>query len=104
MTTRPWNHESGVFTCGTCDGLQVVASQRRGTVDDPCPEVRCPDCIGVPVECQVCGNDLDVTGYDCLVCDTVNELPDLDDAAACEFANSIIRACAAKRAFGKASA
>ena len=55
---KTWNHESGVFTCGTCDGLQVVASHRRGTVDDPYPEVPCPYCPDAPVECKVCGNDL----------------------------------------------
>jgi len=69
MTTRPWNHESGV-------------DERT-------------------LECKVCANPIMVYGYECFACDSVNELPVLDDAAACEFANSIIRACAAKRAFGK---
>lgn len=77
MTKQSWNYHSGIHSCATCDGLGTVASMRRPTVDDPYPESPCPDCDGEyhEAECKVCGSTLEVAGYDCIVCQSVAELP-----------------------------
>lgn len=76
-TIRPWNWDSEVRVCGTCDGMGVVPSHRRPSVDDPYPEDPCPDCDGEHLpECQVCGFEHEVKGYDCFVCDMVAALSD----------------------------
>lgn len=74
---RPWDYHSGVHCCATCNGLGTVPAHRRATVDDPYPENNCPDCDGDyhEAECDVCGSMLEVTGYDCLICATVAEIP-----------------------------
>jgi len=81
---RPWNYHSGVHNCATCNGLGVVSSQTRATTWDPYPETPCPDCDGVEheAECAVCGSTLEMAGYDCFVCQTVDELPANVDADA----------------------
>ena len=67
-----WNERSHVKVCETCNGDGVVAAYRRPTVDDPYPDDPCPDCDGPhEPECEVCGYNLEVEGYDCLVCETV---------------------------------
>ena len=76
-TTKPraWNHNSQVVCCEFCDGLGVIHSQRKATTEDPYPEQPCENCDGPhEPECEVCGYDLVVSGYDCLVCDTVSGL------------------------------
>ncbi|MDT0507511.1 hypothetical protein [Novosphingobium sp. MMS21-SN21R] len=47
--------------------------------------------------CKVCGFDIQVTGYDCLVCQTVAELPDdaLNPVSAVHMAASVNRAITA---------
>lgn len=74
---RPWDYNSGVHSCGTCNGLGVVCSQTRATTWDPYPEIACPDCDGQHVEaaCDVCGSTIEAKGYDCLICSMVNDLP-----------------------------
>jgi len=73
-----WNRYSHVKSCATCHGDGVVHAYRRQTVNDPYPEDRCPDCDGPhEPECEVCGYNLIVDGYDCLVCETVAALDNL---------------------------
>lgn len=74
---RPWNFHSEVKHCGTCDGIGRVASHRQPTTWDPYPETTCDDCGGRegPEPCEVCGSELHVPGYDCFVCQMVDELP-----------------------------
>ena len=74
--SKPWNYHSHVTACTTCNGHGAVASQRPRTVSDPYPEDRCTDCDGEPhePECEVCGYNLPVAGFDCLACDTVANL------------------------------
>ena len=76
-TTKPraWNHNSQVTCCVVCEGTGTVRSQRKASINDPYPERPCEDCDGQRApECEVCGYDLLVLGYDCLVCDTVGNL------------------------------
>lgn len=78
MATRhPWNHYSVVRCCTVCEGLGFVAASRRPTIDDPYPTKPCECRLGHHgPECAVCGYDFEVTGYDCLACDTVAGLTD----------------------------
>ena len=71
-----WNSKSWVRpVCDTCEGQGMVHSYRRATVDDPYPESPCPDCDGPSEpECEVCGYDLEVDGFDCLACETAASL------------------------------
>lgn len=71
-----WNRHSGVLACATCGGHGTFHSMRRATVNDPYPESPCPDCDGQEhyPECEVCGFDQEVAGFDCLACDTVEQL------------------------------
>lgn len=70
-----WNQNSNVTVCHTCEGAGVVPSFRPATIDDPYPEVTCPDCDGEhSPKCEVCGFDQALLGYDCLACDTVAAL------------------------------
>lgn len=72
---KPWNYHSHVKACPTCEGEGTVAAYRRPTTWDPYPENPCPDCDGPnEPECEVCGYNLPVAGYDCLACDTVAAL------------------------------
>ncbi len=88
----PWNYHSHVKACATCEGAGRIPSQRRASTWDPYPETACPDCEGEhEPECAVCGYNLPVAGYDCLVCDTVaalhqHELKAFDRVA---FANAV---------------
>lgn len=70
-----WHGKSGVSHCSTCDGIGKVASQRISTINDPYPEADCPDCSGEHGPCAVCGFEIPIPGYDCLVCDMVLEIP-----------------------------
>lgn len=72
---RPWDYNSGVHSCGTCNGLGTVEAFRRATVDDPYPENPCPDCDGYEAACDVCGSTIEAKGYDCLICAMVNDFP-----------------------------
>ncbi len=74
--TRPWDYYSGVHSCATCNGLGTVAASRRPTTWDPYPESPCPDCDGEhEAACDVCGSEIHAAGYDCIVCQMVDELP-----------------------------
>ena len=76
-TTKPraWNYNSQVTCCPFCDGAGVVYSQRKASTEDPYPEQPCDACDGPHgPECEVCGYDLVVSGWDCLVCDAVSGL------------------------------
>jgi hypothetical protein len=84
--------------CGTCDGHGEVASDRAAHASDPFPTEQCPDCDGPHgPKCEVCGYNLQVAGFDCLVCDTVShlhrhELTELDPDA---FVNAMRHALSA---------
>ena len=101
MTTpRPWNHYSVVTCCDTCEGAGVIAHYRQPTTNDPYPERPCHDCDGEHVaECPVCGFGLEVSGYDCLACETIASLTDKDFAKLndSELAGAIMRAAAMRR-------
>lgn len=73
----PWNFRSEVQHCTTCEGSGRVASQARPSVWNPYPETECNDCGGREgcAPCEVCGSEVHVPGYDCFVCQCVDELP-----------------------------
>lgn len=100
-TPRPWNYYSVVSACNTCEGVGRIASHRRPTINDPYPDTTCPDCDGAVrlPECEVCGYGLEVSGYDCLACDTIASLTDKDFAKLndAELAWTIMRAAAMRR-------
>lgn len=61
---RSWNCYSAVSDCNECDGH---GEYRNG--------VTCHDCHGSGhTPCPVCGFDVPVAGYDCLVCYAVGEM------------------------------
>lgn len=96
---RPWDYNSGVHSCATCNGLGVVASQTRATTWDPYPEVACPDCDGEhEAACDVCGSTIEAKGYDCLICALVNDLPADALGRGDEVANAIKSAMGARLA------
>lgn len=75
MATK-WNEKSGVTVCGPCQGSGKIWSNRRPTVDDPYPEKACKSCDGEHLpECPVCGFQHVVPGFDCIVCETVYNIP-----------------------------
>ena len=79
MAQRPWNYRSHVKCCTECEGTGWVRAVRRATIDDPYPESPCDNCSGEhEPECEVCGYDLPVEGYDCLACETVAALNESD--------------------------
>lgn len=97
---RPWDYLSGVSRCETCEGRGKVHSFRRATTWDPYPEVDCPDCDGEhEPECEVCGCEIIVSGYDCIACNIVSDLPaaDLNPASIDRFVAAIKAAAAARR-------
>lgn len=73
----PWNFRSEVQLCDTREGTGRVASHARPSVWDPYPETKCSDCGGREGAgpCSVCGSELHVRGYDCFICQAVDELP-----------------------------
>ena len=76
-TTKPraWNYNSQVACCVVCEGTGLVYSHRKALINDPYPEQPCENCDGPhKPECEVCGYDLVVSGWDCLACDTVSGL------------------------------
>jgi len=75
-----WNHASGVIPCTLCEGRGTVWNGKGLGGNDPESwDIDCPDCEGHGHEpCKVCGFDMVVAGYDCLVCDTVYALTDKD--------------------------
>lgn len=74
-----WNYNSVVTFCTECNGAGVVRAHRAATINDPYPECECDCGLGEhePV-CEVCGFNQPITGYDCLVCDTVSSLVESD--------------------------
>lgn len=100
-TTRPWNYYSEVRCCETCNGIGLIPSSCRPTVDDPYPEQPCPDCEGAAVpECEVCGFTQQINGFDCLACETAYNMSDREAAAfdVKAFAEALAQALAARRA------
>lgn len=89
-----WNRFSHVTACPDCLGAGVVhaypLSIRRAI---------CECGLGEHLpECQVCGYNLEVAGYDCLACDTVASL----DASALKYFDADAFAAAIKVALAKA--
>jgi hypothetical protein len=77
MTT--WNRYSAVTHCPDCEGTGYVAAYTRASVDNPYPERPCDCGLGQhEAECEVCGFNQYIAGYDCLVCDTVAGILDAD--------------------------
>jgi DnaJ-class molecular chaperone len=97
---RPWNADSGVLTCSSCDGAGAVWNGRgKGGNDPDSWSVPCPACHGAGKHaCAVCGFAVEVAGYDCLVCDTVNGIADAEagDIVVNDFAECLARAIIAK--------
>jgi len=70
---KAWNHLSEVTACTQCEGHGAIASHHQPSTWDPYPSEPCDACDGEPhdPECEVCGFDQVVPGYNCLVCDTI---------------------------------
>lgn len=101
---RPWNWASAVTCCSTCNGQGVIADEgRRRTTWDPYPEIKCPDCDGeehLP-ECEVCGCEIIVPGYDCIACYIAGELPVAHlDAESIDVLAKAIKSAAGARIIG----
>ena len=72
---EPWNWNSHVKVCPDCEGTGAIHSHRRATINDPFPETECECGLGEhEPECEVCGFNTLVEGYDCFVCATIGEL------------------------------
>ena len=100
--TRPWNYHSAVTACEECNGHGVVRAYRTPTVNDPYPENPCPNCEGEhEPACTVCGSTIEATGYDCIVCQMVADLPTsaMNDASAKVISEAIANAINARRSF-----
>ena len=98
---RKWNYQSGVYVCDLCEGQGVVHSFRQATINDPYPETPCDCGLGEhEPECPVCGFGQQISGYDCVACDTIDSLTDADFANldADAFAAAVKVAVAARRA------
>lgn len=83
-----WNWRSGVLECRECEGAGAMWNGHgTGHGNDPDSwDVECRDCEGHGhYPCEVCGFDVRTKGYDCLVCDTVDELT-ADEVAAVDAA------------------
>ena len=89
-----WCRQSGVGHCETCDDNGLVRAYRQPTIDDPYPEIECDDCYGMDHACEVCGNPVYVSGFECLACDTVLNLSSdqLDTETALELGKAITAA------------
>ena len=101
VTARPWNYYSEVRCCETCNGLGCIPSSRKATVDDPYPDMPCPDCDGEHLpECEVCGFTQQIHGFDCLACQTAYDMSDQEAAAfdVQAFAKALSSALGARRA------
>lgn len=99
-----WNQASHSGECVVCEGHGKVWNQRgTGHANDPSSGmVECAMCEGTGKHaCAVCGNDIEAKGYDCLVCDMVNELPtaDLNPAELADLCKSVMLAVTARRTF-----
>lgn len=81
--TKAWDYKSGVLDCSTCEGAGIIDKTPWLHGNDPDRhEVDCMDCDGVGFhECAVCGFNVQIPGHDCIVCETVNDVP-LDQATA----------------------
>ena len=90
MHTPEWYKRSGIIECSTCDGKGGEMRHRYAHANDPDNWlVECPDCDGVGHHaCEVCGNDVPVKGFDCLVCDLA-----LEAASHPEFEPATLTAC-----------
>lgn len=101
-TTR-WDWHSAVSECTCCEGKgEVCITPFHTHPNDPdrCDR-ECPECDGVGHHaCKVCGFDIVVPGYDCIVCLTANEFPWNTTTAetAAHFAECLAKAFAARNA------
>lgn len=98
--TRPWNFNSHVTTCPTCEGAGAVHAGRQAITNDPYPETPCECGIGPhEPECAVCGCTTEVDGYDCIVCDLIDNIPlaKLNDATLADLAKAMTVAMQARR-------
>jgi len=72
-----WHNNSGIIECCECEGHGTQPNKpwlRNG--DPDCWDVECPECEGHGHHaCKVCGFDIEVPGFDCLVCDMALEVP-----------------------------
>lgn len=91
-----WYSKSGIMPCSTCDGVGGEMTKPFGHSNDPDNYlIECQDCDGEGHHaCEVCGNTVSVSGFDCLACDMVLELPasDLNATTAAELAKAVVRA------------
>lgn len=81
-----WYRDSGILDCEECEGHGVIDKTpwRHGNDPDRWEE-DCSHCDGIGHnECAVCGFDIPLDAFDCLVCDTAKEVPEAlmtDDTA-----------------------
>lgn len=76
---RAWDWASGVSECETCGGSGQVDKTPLGRAYRDPPgywDAPCPDCEEQGVSaCEVCGFDVQIKGFDCIVCETVALIP-----------------------------
>lgn len=76
--TRRWDYRSGVSECRDCEGAGFICKTPHYTHphDPRRVDVECDHCGSVGhTACEVCGFDIVVPGYDCIVCQTVCDMP-----------------------------
>ena len=73
---RPWDYESGVLDCSDCDGEGGHWRKPFSSGNDPDNWlIECDSCDGQGFHaCATCGFDVQVDGYDCIVCQMVHDL------------------------------
>jgi len=66
--------------CNECDGHgRVWDGKGKGGNDPDSGDVECPDCEGEGTwPCDICGCEVTVAGYDCIVCATAADLAGLN--------------------------
>lgn len=72
-----WYRDSGILACEECEGHGVIDKTPWRHGNDPDRWVEdCRHCDGLGCQpCAVCGFDISMDAYDCLVCDTAREVP-----------------------------
>lgn len=76
-TLNNWHKNSGVIECPHCEGRGSHWNGRGLGGNDPDSwDVECDACEGYGNhECKVCGFGIAMPGFDCLVCETVVNIP-----------------------------
>lgn len=70
-TAVRWDRHSGVLGCEVCDGTGLVECGHY--------RIDCDECGGEGhLPCAVCGYGTQLTGFDCIVCETVAAITDED--------------------------